>query len=302
MLQSVRWEVTWPNGHAGYELVSSSSKALQRAREMFHPFLAECSGEPRCRWSIDADGDLWTPHLLTGELPPLDEAFTYTENLRTLDRALTTVEFASIWNLVYAHPHPISTHAALLEKDASGVLILGPKYAGKSTLACALWRSGWNLLTDDVALIDPQTTWCGATPRRVSLRHGSRELLGEELWEKVLSSPSCSEGKEGYLFAPADISHQRINTDLKLRAIIFLARSNEPFTNGVSNAENYMQMHSATLLTSLFPYTNLTRTRGAGAALAILTPLANQVPAFDVARQPPARMVETMNEILRKVI
>jgi hypothetical protein len=134
------------------------------------------------------------------------------------------------------------------------------------------------------------------------LRHGSRELLGEELWEKVLSSPSCSEGKEGYLFAPADISHQRINTDLKLRAIIFLARSNEPFTNGVSNAENYMQMHSATLLTSLFPYTNLTRTRGAGAALAILTPLANQVPAFDVARQPPARMVETMNEILRKVI
>jgi len=301
MIQPVRWEVTWPNGHAGYELISSSNTVLQRATEMLHPFIADFTGAPRCQWSIEADGDLWIPHLITGELPPVDEEFTYNENPRTLDKALTTAEFASIWNLIYANPQPVSAHAALLGKGTSGVLILGPKYAGKSTLACALWRSGWDLLTDDVALIDPQTAWCGATPRRVSLRHGSRELLGEKLWEKVLLSPSCSENAEGYLFAPADISHQQINPNLKLRAIIFLARRSGPFTNDVSHSTTYAQMHSATLLTSLFPYTNISRLRGVGAAITTLTPLANQVPAFDVARQTPAQMVETMEEILQKV-
>ncbi len=298
----VRWEVEWPQGRAGYELNSSQSIVLDRARQMFHPFLSDFSDAPRCQWSIETDGDLWIPHLITGELPPVDEEFTYTEVPRTLDKALTTVEFTSIWNLIYANPHPVSAHAALLGKGTSGILILGPKYAGKSTLACALWRSGWDLLTDDVALLDPQTVWCGATPRRVSLRHGSRKLLGEALWEKVLSSPSCSQTAEGYLFAPADISHQQINTHLKLRAIIFLARRNGPYNNTVCNAESYSRMHSATLLTSLFPYTNISRLIGVGEAIATLTPLANQVPAFDVARQSPTKMVETMEEILQEVI
>lgn len=302
MLQPVRWEVTWPGGHAGYELVSSSSNVLRRAQQMLHPYIADFTNTPRCKWSIEAAGALWIPHLMTGELPPVNEDFTYNENPRTLDKALTTIEFASIWNLIYASPQPVTAHAALLGRGASAVLILGPKYAGKSTLACALWRSGWDLLTDDVALIDPKTAWCGATPRRVSLRHGSRELLGEELWEKVLLSPSCSESAEGYLFAPADISHRQVSKDLKLRAIIFLARSNGPFTNNTSNIKGYAQMHSATSLTSLFPYTNITRLKGVGGAIADLTPLANQVPAFDVARQAPTQMVETVEQIIQEVI
>jgi hypothetical protein len=48
----------------------------------------------------------------------------------------------------------IPVHAAAVDRDGRGVILVAPSHAGKSTLSAWLTRSGWGFLTDELALID----------------------------------------------------------------------------------------------------------------------------------------------------
>jgi hypothetical protein len=48
-------------------------------------------------------------------------------------------------------------HAAVLARDDRSVVFAAPTGAGKSTLCAALCESGWEYLSDELAIIDPQT-------------------------------------------------------------------------------------------------------------------------------------------------
>jgi HPr Serine kinase C-terminal domain len=52
-----------------------------------------------------------------------------------------------------ASPERLILHAALLAKANHGILILGSSGAGKSTLAASMMQSGWELLSDDAAVL-----------------------------------------------------------------------------------------------------------------------------------------------------
>ncbi len=71
-------------------------------------------------------------------------------------------------------------HASAVFKHGGAVLLMGPKGAGKSTLASALQKIGWTLLADDlVRLRCEDGSWC-ALPgmRRNKLRPDSLRALG----------------------------------------------------------------------------------------------------------------------------
>lgn len=77
-------------------------------------------------------------------------------------------------------------HSAGLERDGSGILILGPQNVGKTTATLALARRGWNMLGDDFVCLNSDLTLSGySKPLKIE-----RELIrsSRETADKVRSA------------------------------------------------------------------------------------------------------------------
>jgi hypothetical protein len=53
--------------------------------------------------------------------------------------------------------HRLIFHAAAVARNGRALLLPAPSGSGKSTLAAALTASGWTYLSDELAVVDPQT-------------------------------------------------------------------------------------------------------------------------------------------------
>jgi hypothetical protein len=71
----------------------------------------------------------------------------------------------------------VTMHAAVVERDGRAIVISGESGAGKSTLCAALVLDGWRLLSDEFALVDPETGKLSPLPRPVSLKNASIEII-----------------------------------------------------------------------------------------------------------------------------
>jgi hypothetical protein len=172
----------------------------------------------------------------------------------------------------------VAFHAALVSRGESGAVIVGPSFAGKSTLATALWKAGWTLMSDDVAIVSASGIATPA-PRRVSLRHPSRALVGEELWNRVLSAPSTTETSEGLLFHPHETDGAEQAQSTHVKAFFFLARR-EAFLAPA----DIEPMNRAAAALALLPYAINVRDLPFPDAVRVLAPLAESIPAFDLGR------------------
>lgn len=74
----------------------------------------------------------------------------------------------------------VQLHAAVLQKGDVGLVIPGGPGFGKTTLAAALIKRGWNYASDEFALIDPQTIELASFPKSLSIKPGSVKLLQDE--------------------------------------------------------------------------------------------------------------------------
>jgi HprK-related kinase A len=85
------------------------------------------------------------------------------------------------WGLNWAigrHSHRlVALHASVVERGGRAIIFPASPGAGKSTLAAALGFSGWRLLSDEFALIDPVTGDVWPIPRPVSLKEASIDLI-----------------------------------------------------------------------------------------------------------------------------
>jgi hypothetical protein len=319
------------------ELHSPLEPVLQRAKHLFTPSRStrDCHSAPALRWRIthqespaEKGGSAWQVHdLNSGAI----------QTFKTEHRALTCVEYAAVRDVVELvkgatreNPNyedadfsdratvPVAAlfalHGALLHKDGRGIIVVGPSEAGKSTLSCALWQHGWSLLSDDFCFIrDRDRVYPGV--RRVSLRPGSRALLGEEVWNRIQDAPSSTPAGDGWLFhphevdAPDEASHSGQTRSsrrdaVRVGAFVFLGRRNSPA------APAQMLRHNPALATlALLPYcTLLPRTEessdtttpgvvieseasGWGMGLARMAPVTERVPVYDLGRGPLDEMV-----------
>jgi len=71
----------------------------------------------------------------------------------------------------------VAMHAAVVERDGQALIISGESGAGKSTLCAALVLAGWRLLSDEFALVDPNTGMLSPLPRPVSLKNASIDII-----------------------------------------------------------------------------------------------------------------------------
>ena len=89
--------------------------------------------------------------------------------------------------VIDGHPEYLQLHAAALERNGCGVLFVGGSGCGKSTLAAALLSRGWHYLSDELALIQPETLRVHGFPKALCIKEGSFALMKEldlPLWRR----------------------------------------------------------------------------------------------------------------------
>jgi HprK-related kinase A len=93
------------------------------------------------------------------------------------DQGFPMLEWGLNW-CVHSHCHQyLIIHAAVLERGGRALILPAPSGSGKSTLCAGLAFSGWRLLSDELALIEPATGALVPLPRPISLKNASIEVI-----------------------------------------------------------------------------------------------------------------------------
>ena len=114
------------------------------------------------------------------------------------------------WGLnwcVYSHCHQYLTlHSAVVERDGLAMILPAPSGSGKSTLCAALAFRGWRLLSDELAVIQPETGQLVALPRPISLKNRSVDVLRAFAPEAMIGRvvPDTIKGSVAHVRPPPD--------------------------------------------------------------------------------------------------
>ena len=138
------------------------------------------------------------------------------------NEAFALFEWGLNW-CVTSHCHGwITVHAAVLERAGQAVLLPGPPGSGKSTLCAWLMHQGWRLLSDELALLDPVHGHLSASPRPVSLKNRSIEVIAQRVEGAVIGpvAHDTAKGTVAHLQASPD-SLKRAGETAMPRWIVF---------------------------------------------------------------------------------
>ncbi len=119
-----------------------------------------------------------------------------------LAQAAAAFEWGLNWCIASSSHQYLIIHAAVVEKEGSGLLLPGAPGSGKSTLCAALIHSGWRLFSDEMVLLSAADGRIHPVPRPVSLKNRSIEIIKE-----FTQQPVWGERIEGT--AKGDIEHMR---------------------------------------------------------------------------------------------
>lgn len=125
--------------------------------------------------------------------------------------AFAFLEWGLNW-CVTGYCHTVLTiHAAVLERGGRVLIMPAPPGSGKSTLCAALLLSGWRLLSDEMALLDPATGMVLPSPRPVSLKNASIEIIRR-------MAPQTVFGPVAYDTMKGTVAHMRVPSESLMRS------------------------------------------------------------------------------------
>ncbi|QHE86392.1 HprK-related kinase A [Hydrogenophaga sp. BPS33] len=125
--------------------------------------------------------------------------------------AYAFLEWGMNWCVTsYCHTW-ITLHSAVLERGGRVLVLPAPPGSGKSTLCAALMLNGWRLLSDEMALLDPVSGLVTPSPRPVSLKNESIEVIRGR-------APGASFGPVAHDTMKGSVAHMRISAQSLTRA------------------------------------------------------------------------------------
>jgi hypothetical protein len=270
-------------------LQTSDSELLEKARAVLASWPASPQARMARHWTVDVRDGVY--HATTSA-PGGDEQPCYSG---TRAATLQFIEFDAVRELLECPEDILGLHGGLLAHPCAGgrgVSLIGPCFAGKSTLSCALWHSGWSFLSDDITMFNSDGT-AFPSPRRASLRETSRALIGDELWAKAQITPSCDPTESGVLFHPYETDGRERPAHTELGAIVFLAR------RSVSLGPAQLALvNPAQAAIALLPFSNLLQRMSFPQALGRMAPIAERVPVYDIGRGPLPDMIAAVNSLV----
>jgi len=192
-----------------------------------------------------------------------------------IDKCLAMFEWGLNW-VVSAHEfRHVILHSAVLAKGDKAVLFPAPPGSGKSTLTSWLSHNGWRLLSDEMALMTPNTTQVTPFVRPICLKNNAIALAKEWFPNGRFShiSPNTHKGDVIHLSPPQASWHERFNT-AEVVAIVYPQYSTSTFCDiyELTKAEAF-----STLTTNAFNYGVL-----GGTGFTTLTNLVEKCQTFEV--------------------
>jgi len=255
----------WKEQGFVFELRSTSTRVVEKAQRIFPSVIDDNETAPALSWTVECSDN---------------------ETDDVLSSSLLNIEADVLQHILDNSAEQLAVHAALLTRGGKGVVIVGPSFAGKSTLATGLWRAGWTLMGDDLCLLDATTMSASPAPRRVSLRTESRPIVGEKLWTEVQRTPSFMHTVKGLYFHPHEVSGtERVNST-PITAIVFLARM-----GASAGPAELRRINKAKAALSLLPYAFNARSLPFVDGLRRVSPICESVGAYDLGRGDLAAMV-----------
>lgn len=262
-----------------FEIVSSDRMLLEMARRVFAAPSPAVTEVPTRSWKIDRVNSGSSETAAWQVSGSSESSSMLPVRADTRETAILHVEQDALEWLLNNFDDAIVVHGALLSRNGKGVVIVGPSFAGKSTLATALWQSGWSLMCDDIVFIDTSARTASPAPRRVSLRFESKTLVGDSTWNEISRTPSCIQTWKGLFFHPHELSGREKEKTTDLSAIFFLAR-----LDTVTGPAEVREINPAKASLSFLSYAFNARTLPFIEGLRRITPLLDKVPAYDLGR------------------
>ena len=100
--------------------------------------------------------------------------------------ALPMLEWGMNWVIATTAHQFLIIHAAVVERHGLALLLPAPPGSGKSTLCAGLAFRGWRLLSDELALLVPQTGRVVPLARPISLKNESIDVISRFASEAVM--------------------------------------------------------------------------------------------------------------------
>jgi len=150
---------------------------------------------------------------------------------RRRDEVLPYLEWGINWRVIATRGEYLQLHAATLAYDGQAVVFAGPSGTGKSTLAAGLLARGWSYLSDEFALVDPDTLHVPPFPKALCIKAGSFDLVERlhlPLWRRR-HYVKAFKGPVGYIRAQ-DVARQAETSPRPIRLVVFprYAEGGEP--------------------------------------------------------------------------
>ena len=104
------------------------------------------------------------------------------------NQAFAMLEWGMNWTVAAHELDYAIVHSAVLAKGDKAIIFPAPPGSGKSTLTAHLAQNGWRLLSDEMALIQPETKRVRPFVRPICLKNASIELAKQWFPEATYSS------------------------------------------------------------------------------------------------------------------
>lgn len=158
------------------------------------------------------------------------------------DQAAPLFEWGLNWSIASRALGYLVMHAAVLARDGKAVVMPGFPGAGKSTLCASLtFLEDWQLLSDELAILDPATGQLIPHPRPISLKNESIDIVGR--FDGVRLGTRYLDTRKGTIshavVPPA--SQQAAERSARCRWVVFprFEAGCEPFMEEIPRAEAF---------------------------------------------------------------
>lgn len=111
-------------------------------------------------------------------------------------QALTMLEWGMNWVIATTAHQYLIIHAAVVERHGLALLLPAPPGSGKSTLCAGLTFRGWRLLSDELALLIPETGQVVPLVRPISLKNQSINVI-QQFAPNAVMGPSTEGSVKG---------------------------------------------------------------------------------------------------------
>lgn len=135
-------------------------------------------------------------------------------------QALPLLEWGLNWCIATATPGYVLIHAAVVARNDDALILPGLPGSGKSTLAAGLMCAGWRLLSDEFAVIEPETGLVRPCLKALSLKERAIEILTARAPDAFTGETHDTEKGRVALMRPSADSRRAVDRPASVRWIV----------------------------------------------------------------------------------